>query len=444
MAIRNRDLRIMETGEADVAEDMVPDRHRGETRVFLSSKAPLRDPAGAVVGIVGVTRDITERKAAEEALRHAMEEAERANLAKSKFLAAASHDLRQPLQSLILFTGVLKGYVQGPRGEQALKQLEHGLGALKALLDSLLDVSQLDAGIVKPEITDFPVSAVLDEIAASYAPVASARGLNWQVECCAEWVRSDRTLLGRVLRNLVENALRYTQSGHIRLTCRPNEERLHIMVEDTGIGIPPEQLDRIFDEFHQVGNQARDRRQGLGLGLSIVRRIADLLGHRIETRSRPGEGSIFSIELPLAVTEPAALPISKDAGSGQNGQGRSVVVIDDDVLVLESLEAILTEWGYQAIPAVSAEEAVAQVRKFGRRPDIVMADYRLQDGRTGTEAILALRALFDYPIPGLILTGETDPKFLRECTGHDVGIAHKPVMPSQFGRALDQQLNAAA
>jgi len=443
-AMRDQELRIMETGATEILEEVIPDRFHGEPRVFLTTKTPLRDSSGAVIGIIGISRDITERKAAEEALRQAKEEAERANLAKSKFLAAASHDLRQPLQSLIPFAGVLKGYVQGPRGEQALKQLEHGLGALKALLDSLLDVSQLDAGIVRPEITDFPISAVLDEIAASYGPVAAAKGLEWQVTSCTEWVRSDMTLLGRVLRNLVENALRYTNSGHIRLTCRPSEDRLHVQVEDTGIGIPAEQLDRIFDEFHQVGNHARDRRQGLGLGLAIVRRIADLLGHRVEVRSRPGEGSTFSIELPLAMTEAAGLPVPRDAGSGQNGEGRLVVVIDDDALVLESLEVILTEWGYQAIAAVSAEEAVAQVREFGRRPDIVIADYRLRDGRTGTEAVLAVRALFDHPIPGLILTGETDPKFLRECTGHDVGIAHKPVMPSQLSHALDQQLNAAA
>jgi two-component system, sensor histidine kinase len=285
---------------------------------------------------------------------------------------------------------------------------------------------------------------VLDGIAASYAPIASAKGLSWQVESCTDGVRSDVTLLGRVLRNLVENAIRYTKCGQIRIVCRRIEDRLRIDVEDSGIGIPPEQIDRIYDEFHQVGNSARDRTQGLGLGLAIVRRIADLLGHRVETRSRPGEGSTFSIELPLAMTETAGLPVPGDTGSGQNGRGRLVVVIDDDAMVLESLEAILTEWGYQTIAADSAEEAVAQVRKSGRPPDIVIADYRLQDGRTGTEAILAVRALFDHPIPGLILTGETDPKFLRECTGHEVGIAHKPVMPSQLGRALDQQLNAAA
>jgi PAS domain S-box-containing protein len=442
--MREQESRIMKTGTTEVIEEAIPNRHHGETRVFLTTKTPLRDPAGAIVGIIGVARDITERKATEEALRRAMEEAERANLAKSKFLAAASHDLRQPLQSLILFAGVLKGYVQGPRGEQALKQLEHGLGTLKALLDSLLDVSQLDAGIVTPEITDFPISAVLDGIAASYAPIAAAKGLGWEVEPCTYGIRSDLTLLGRMLRNLVENALRYTVSGHIRITCRRIEDRLSVEVEDTGIGIPPEQLDRIFDEFHQVGNPARDRTQGLGLGLAIVRRIADLLGHRVEVHSRPGEGSTFSIELPLAMTEAVGLQVAGDAGSDQNGQGRLVVVIDDDALVLESLEAILAEWGYQAIAAVSADEAIGKIRELGRRPDIIIADYRLQDGRTGTEAILAVRALFGHPIPGLILTGETDPKFLRECTGHDLGIAHKPVMPSQLGRALDQQLNAAA
>ena len=442
--LRGKDIRIMLDGKTEVTEERMPDLHLGEDRVFLTTRTPLRDSEGRVIGIIGIARDITERKAAEEELRRAKEEAERANLAKSKFLAAASHDLRQPLQSLILFAGVLKGYVEGPRGQQALKQLENGLGTLKALLDSLLDVSQLDAGIVKPEITDFPVSAVLDGIAASYTPIASAKGLGWRVEACTDGVSSDMTLLGRMLRNLVENAVRYTEHGHVRIVCHRVEDRLRIEVEDTGIGISPDQLDHIFEEFHQVGNQARDRRQGLGLGLAIVRRIADLLGHRIETRSRPGEGSIFSIELPLAMTEAVLLPVCGNAGSIRNGQDRLVVVIDDDVMVLESLEAILTEWGYQAIAALSAEEAITRVRELNRRPDIVIADYRLQDGHTGTEAILAVRALFDYPIPGLILTGETDPKFLRECTGHDVGITHKPVMPAQLSRALDQQLNAAA
>jgi two-component system, sensor histidine kinase len=338
---------------------------------------------------------------------------------------------------------VLKGYVKGPRGEQALKHLEAGLGALKALLDSLLDVSKLDAGMVTPEITEFPISAVLDEIATSYAPIASAKGLDWRIEPCADRVRSDWTLLGRMLRNLVENAVRYTASGHIRLAGHRVGDRVSIEVEDTGIGIPPDHLDRIFEEFHQVGNPARDRAQGLGLGLAIVRRIADLLDHRITVRSRPGEGATFSIELPLGTEEPPRPPDRKDTHLDQNGRGRLAVVVDDDAMVLDSLEAILIEWGYETLTATDAEEAVSKTREGGRRPDIVLADYRLREGRTGVEAIHAVRALFDQHVPGLILTGETDLEFQRMVAAHGLGIAHKPVTPSQLGRMLDQQLKAA-
>jgi PAS domain S-box-containing protein len=442
-ALRDRDLRIMATGATDVAEDLVPDRHHGEPRVFLSTKAPLRTPAGAIVGIIGVTRDITERKAREEALRRAKEAAERATLAKSKFLAAASHDLRQPLQALILFTAMLNGHVQSPRGRQALVHLERGLDTLKTLLDSLLDVSKLDAGMVKPDITAFPIAALVDEIAASYAPIAAGQGLGWQIEACAMTVRSDRTLLGRLLRNLVENALRYTERGHIRIVCRQVEDRLRLDVEDTGIGIPPEHLERIFEEFHQVANPARDRTQGLGLGLAIVRRLADLLGHRLEVRSRPGEGSTFSIELPLGSEEPTCPSAPEAACPGQDGRGRLAVVVDDDALVLDGLQALLTEWGYEVLTATDADQAVGRIRERRRRPDIVLADYRLQDGRTGTEAIRAIRALFDHLIPGVILTGETDLNFLRTAAGDGVGIAHKPVTPRQLGHVLDQQLQAA-
>ena len=429
-------------------------RHRrrdGTVGWVLVAATALRDERGQTTLVLGDILDITNDKAAAERLRDseaaqrtAKEEAQRASAAKSRFLAAASHDLRQPLQSLILFTGVLKGYVQGPRGEQALKHLEAGLGALKALLDSLLDVSKLDAGMVRAEITEFPIAAVLDEIAVSYAPIASAKGLDWCIEPCADRVRSDRTLLGRMLRNLVENAVRYTEAGHIRLACRRIEDRLRIEVEDTGIGIPPDHLDRIFEEFHQVANLARDRRQGLGLGLAIVRRVGELLGHRVEARSKPGEGATFSIELPLGTAAPARAPDRDDTSPGQNGRGRLAVVVDDDVMVLDSLEAILTEWGYQALTATDADQAIAEVRKAGRPPDIVIADYRLQEGRTGMEAIHAVRALFDRRIPGLILTGETDLEFQRTAAAHGLGIAHKPVTPNQLGRVLAQQLNAAA
>jgi PAS domain S-box-containing protein len=429
-------------------------RHRrkdGSVAWVLVVATMLRDPHGRALRVLGDILDITGDKLAAERLREseaaqraAKEVAERATLAKSKFLAAASHDLRQPLQALILFAAMLNGHVQSPRGRQALVHLERGLDTLKSLLDSLLDVSKLDAGMVKPEITAFPIAALLDEIAVSYAPRAAGQGLEWQVEPCATTVRSDRTLLGRLLRNLVENALRYTERGHIRITCHRVENRLRLAVEDTGIGIPPEHLERIFEEFHQVGNVARDRAQGLGLGLAIVRRLADLLGHRIEVRSHPGAGSTFSIELPLGPAEPARLSVPEEAFPSQDGRGRLAVVVDDDALVLESLQALLTEWGYEVLTAADVEQAVAQIRERSRRPDIVIADYRLAEGHTGIEAVLAVRALFEHLIPGLILTGETDLEFQRAAAGQGLGIAHKPVTPRQLGRVLDQQLQAAA
>jgi PAS domain S-box-containing protein len=440
-------MQALRTAEHDGTFETEGWRVRKDGSRFWASVVidPIRDETGTLIGFAKVTRDITERKAAEEALRRALEEAERANLAKSKFLAAASHDLRQPLQSLILFTGVLKGYVHGPRGKQALAHLERGLDALKALLDSLLDVSKLDAGVTKPDITEFPINALVDEITASYAPLAASQGLAWQVEPCAQTVRSDRTLLGRLLRNLVENALRYTQRGHIRIACRRVEDRLRIDVEDTGIGIPPDHLERIFEEFHQVDNPARDRAQGLGLGLAIVRRIAHLLGHRIKVSSRPGAGSSFSLELPLGIEEEAPhTAAAEDLCPGRKGQGRLVVVVDDEAMVLDSLQAILMEWGYEVLAAGDEEQAVAQIQEQARRPNIVIADYRLQEGRTGTGAIHAVRALFDQPIPGVILTGETNPAFLRKAAEDGLGIVHKPVTPRQLSRVLDQQLHAAA
>jgi two-component system, sensor histidine kinase len=203
-----------------------------------------------------------------------------------------------------------------------------------------------------------------------------------------------------------------------------------------------EQLEKIFDEFHQIGNSARDRSQGLGLGLAIVRRIADLLGLHIEVRSRPGEGSTFAIELPLSGQEAAPPPTVEAACP--DGQGRLLVVIDDDAMVLESLEAILTDWGYEVLAASGVEEAVVRLTELDRCPDFVISDYRLQDGQTGTEAIVAVRVLFDQPIPGVILTGETDSEFLRKAAEQCLGIIHKPVTPRQLCDVLDQQMTGGA
>ncbi|CAO3430587.1 PAS domain-containing hybrid sensor histidine kinase/response regulator [Azospirillum doebereinerae] len=397
----------------------------------------------SATGLSVYFRDITNRRMAQDALLHAKEAAEEASLAKGKFLAAASHDLRQPLQALLLFVDVLKPHVQGSRGESALMHLARGLDALKDLLDSLLDMSRLDAGIVEPSVEDVPLQPLFEHIAASYRPVAAARGLDLRVEACRGTARSDRTLLTRMVRNLVENALRYTEAGRIDIECRRAGNRLLIEVRDTGIGIPPDHLERIWEEFHQVGNPERDRNRGLGLGLAIVRRLSLLLDHPVGVRSVPGKGTAFTLTLPAGATEVAVEAVAESATAGR---GRFAVLVDDDAIVLLGLETIFKEWGYEVLVAGSADRAVEGLLRVGRRPDIIVADYRLREGRYGTEAVARIRALFEEtglgPVPGVILTGETGPDCERDAASHGLGIIHKPVTPRQLSHALGQLFGA--
>jgi len=389
-------------------------------------------------------RDITARRQAQQALLQAKETAEAADLAKGKFLAAASHDLRQPLQALLLFVDVLKPHVQGSQGTNALMHLGRGLDALKELLDSLLDMSRLDAGVVQPNIENVSIVPLFEHIAASYRPVAAAKGLELHVLSCNAAARTDRTLLTRMVRNLVENALRYTESGRIDIECRRAGGRLLIEVRDTGIGIPPDHLERIWEEFHQVGNPERDRNRGLGLGLAIVRRLSLLLNHPVDVTSTPGQGTSFVIALPLGRT--VETPVTA-AEAATVGRGRFAVVVDDDAIVLLGLETIFREWGYQVLVAGSAQKAVEGLSRMGRRPDLIVADYRLREGRYGTEAVARIRALYDdpgsAPVPGLILTGETGPECERDAAAHGLGIIHKPVTPRQLSHALGELLGAS-
>ncbi|WP_448203480.1 PAS domain-containing protein [Azospirillum sp. sgz302134] len=390
---------------------------------------------------ISIVEDITERKAMEEELRFAKDEAERANLAKSKFLAAASHDLRQPLQSLFFFAAALAGHIENGAGIQVLRHLEQGLDTLKGLLDSLLDVSRLDAGVVTPVIEDFDVAEVLDPIRTAYAPVASEKGLGWSVESCSAKVRSDRTLLPRMLRNLVENAVRYTESGLVRVQCRVEGRSVSIVVQDTGIGIPAGHLERIFEEFHQVGNPERDRTQGLGLGLAIVRRLSRLLEHPVEVRSVEGRGSAFRVLVPLGEAEPSEAVEGVKTAPGK-GHGRFAVLVDDDAIVLMGLQMILAEWGYTVLSAGSADQAMERLEAQDESPDIVIADYRLREGRVGTEVILRVRERYGAAVPGVILTGETGPDCLHDAAAHGLTVIHKPVTPRELGAAVDQQLRA--
>jgi len=438
--VESVDRQVIGTGRAVVLEEEILDRAHGERRLFLTTKAPLRDAAGSVIGVVGIARDVTESKRAEDALRAAKSEAERANVAKSKFLASASHDLRQPVQSLILFMGALNAQLEGTPSVRLLKSMEQSLDGLRVLLDGLLDVSKLDAGLVVAKPMDMPVAPILDRLTTEYGPRAAERGLDFRRIGCAAMVRSDPVLLERILRNFVENALRYTESGGVLIGCRRRGDRLRVEVVDTGIGIPPERQRDVFEEFFQVGNPERDRAKGLGLGLAVVRRLARLLGHDVDVRSTPGRGSAFAVEVPLVTavgTASREVPVrpSTDANA-------VVLVVDDEELVRLGLQAMLEGWGYRVLAAGSRAEAIGLLD--AHRPDLILADYRLRGGETGLEVIRAVHARLGVRTPAAIVTGDTAPERLAEAQAGGYRLLHKPVAAAELRMAVSELAEDAA
>lgn len=419
--------------------DIVQHTRDGRSLVVDFTLAPLTDAKGRITHLIPSGIDVTTRVETERALRQAQEEAmlakaeaERASLARSKFLAAASHDLRQPIQSLMLLNSVLKGRLKGTPEETVSNHMEGALGSLRELLDSLLDISKLDAGVITPRFEHVAVGPLLERLATEYRLRATSRGLGFRFVTTRAGIRTDTALLERVLRNLLENALRYTTSGKILLGCRRRGDQLRIEVCDTGIGIAAEHLESVFDEFYQVANTARDRSQGLGLGLAIVRRIVRLVGGTMDLNSTPGRGSRFSIALPLVSVPTARLP---HLPAGASGRGRQVLVIEDEPILRSSLLTMLEDWGYAPVGAANGEEALEQVRK-GLTPAIVIADYRLSTGMNGVQTVTAIREMIGAELPCLIVTGDTAPERIREVHTSGFGILHKPMAAEELRRRL--------
>ncbi|HYD66801.1 MASE3 domain-containing protein [Azospirillum sp.] len=402
--------------------------------------APFPDGGMAAQSVLIVCRDVTDREQAEAKLREALIEqdrsrraAERANAAKTRFLAAASHDLRQPVQALLLFVHALYDRLDGHPAGTLVDTMRQALDALKALLDGLLDISKLEAGVVVPEVRPFAVAALFERLSAEYAPRMAEKGLRLRVVGSSAWVESDPTLLLRILRNLLENALRYTQSGGVLLGCRRQGDKLRLIVADTGPGIPRDRLDDIFEEFVQIANTERDRAQGLGLGLAIVKRLANLLDHPVDVRTAPGRGSCFTIGVPPVQPPHAAAPAGR-AGAEAPERGFAII-IDDESIILDGMRALLESWGFDVETALSADEALRALAARGRPPDVLISDYRLGGGRTGVEAIRAVRDAWGDAVPSILLTGDTGPDRLVEAQRSGVDVLHKPVTPGQL-RAL--------
>ena len=367
------------------------------------------------------------------------EAAERANTAKTRFLAAASHDLRQPLHAMGLLVAALSEKVRGADMRRIVSQLGASTEALRDLLNALLDVSRLDAGVIHPRITDCSVQDLFERLEHDYAAAAAERKLRLRFVSTRAWVQCDATLLERIVRNLVSNAIRYTDRGGVVVGCRRCGEHRRIEVWDSGIGIASKELDNIFHEFYQVGNPERDRSKGLGLGLAIAQRLARLLGHRIDVVSVPGRGSVFALTVPRGTPASPGRETSTPAASGRLRRAL-VVVIDDELAIREAMRTLLSGWGCDTVLADSGDAALATLARADRPPEVIIADHRLRDGETGVEAIERLKAGHGRDIPAIIITGDTAPDRLREAQASGYSLLHKPIAPARLRALLSRIL----
>jgi signal transduction histidine kinase len=368
------------------------------------------------------------------------------NKYKSHFLASASHDLRQPLHALNLFVAQLQSEADPGERDRLVRRIDSAVDSMNELFEALLDMTKLEAGILRTNVTEFPVARLLERIETTFADVArKKKGLNLHVVRSSAWVSSDPVLLERILLNLVSNAVRYTERGGVVVGCRRRAKELRIDVCDTGAGIPEEQRQRIFGEFYQMAGTAQDRSGGLGLGLAIVDRLGRLLGHKVEIDSRPGRGSRFSVSVPLATQPPAAADIRAPSSViADPARGKRVLVIDDDALVLDGMRGILQSWGCQVETAASGEAALAALAVNGGPPDLIISDSRLADGKTGIEAIQRLRAAAGAPIPAFVITGDTAPERLREASNAGFHLLHKPLSPMALRTTVNRLLRTPA
>jgi len=399
--------------------DLLARRADGSEFPVEISLSPVRSDAGRFVS--SVIRDVTVRRRMEREIIAARQEAERANKANSAFLAAASHDLRQPVQALSLLNGALRRTVKDERALEMIDSQQHSLTAMTNLLNSLLDISRLDAGAVSPELEDFPIQRLIDRLSDEFARQAQHVGLDFASSSCATVINSDPNLLAEIIQNFVSNAIRYTEKGGVRLECSETDEQCVIKVTDTGIGIEPDQLDEIFREFHQCKAPGASK-EGFGLGLAIVKRLSDLLGMSISVTSDIGKGSTFSVSIPAANREATNEDPDTAADTGVHEAASGfVVLIEDDVSVANAWGMLLEAEGYSVSMAASATEALELMTHVDETPALLISDFHLLDGSTGVEAVSAIREFFDEHIPAFIVSGDTskvvkEARLLDNCT----------------------------
>lgn len=392
----------------------------GTSRHVLGNARPLLDKDGQARGAISAFVDITARREAELAMQAAKAEAERANNGKSRFLAAASHDLRQPLSALSIYANVLKSHIT-PASQPLLENLKDCVASMSGLLADLLDLSKLEAGVVTPNRSNFSIAEVLARMLSVHSPEAHCKGLRLRCASSRLTAYSDPVLFARILGNLIHNAIRYTESGDVLVGCRRRQGKTWVEVWDTGIGIAADKTTEIFEEFKQLDNNARNR--GSGLGLAIAAKSAALLGLEISVRSWPGRGSVFAIELPRG--QDTAITAPKPAARAGVYRALRIALVEDNTNVRHALLHALQQAGHQVVAAITGEELRARLGSLA--PDIVVSDYRLTQGEMGFDVIAAVRANMGADLPAIIITGDTDPKLMRSMTDRGIIVLHKPL-----------------
>ncbi|MDD2111649.1 PAS domain-containing protein [Pseudomonas asiatica] len=456
----------------------------GQERYMLRSYVPNRLANGEVVGIFVLIRDITERRNTAQALhqayqhleqrvrertaeltslneqllreieersrvesrlREAKREAEQANLSKTKFLAAVSHDLLQPLNAARLFTSALLEHREPHNSAHLVRNVSNSLEDVENLLGTLVDISKLDAGVIKADVAPFALRELMDNLAAEYAQVARSEGLELHFVGCSAVVRSDIQLLARILRNLLSNAIRYTRSGRVVLGCRRQRGGLRIEVWDSGIGIAEEHLEEMFQEFRRGDVQRPDQDRGLGLGLAIVEKIAGILGHRIRVRSWLGKGSVFAVEVPLSTTAPKAQPSQAISEPMlERLRGARVWVLDNDAAICAGMRTLLEGWGCRVVTALSEEDLARQVDNYHAEADLLIADYHLDNDCNGVDAVARINARRAQPLPAMMITANYSNELKQQIRELGHTLMHKPVRPMKLKAAMSHLLGSQA
>lgn len=404
----------------------------GKLKWVRAQAVPEAQPDGSILWS-GMFSDITENKLAEAALREAKAEAELADRAKSRFLAAASHDLRQPLAALSLYVGVLKNRI-APNHGKLVADIEACADSLSELLSDLLDVSKLDAGVVTPKPEDFAVDELFASLVSVHGAEARVKGLQLRWRRSNAIAHTDRKLMQRLAGNLLANAIAFTERGAVLLACRRRQGRLWIEVWDTGVGIAEDKTDIIFEEFRQLDDGARNR--GSGLGLAIVAKTAALLGLSTRLHSRPGRGSLFAVELPTG----QALAAPPEPTPPLAAARLRIALVEDNTKLLGVLAFALADAGHEVIAAACREQILE--RLGGQAPDVIVSDYRLAAQETGLTVISALRKAFGADLPAILITGDTDPALVRSMAGRGIAVHYKPfpieALLSYIGAAASQ------